>query len=141
MRKIHKRERIEERLTPEWIDKHIDYIKIKHGSVTPGEIINGEKGTVTTQVINNNAVGDILKTRTPLIMMNVAIQAVFNALVVIGAVSTIAMWLAIIVQLVTIFTNVAFGLNYGKVLFAKLDKNNLLNRKNFLMKYLMKKGI
>ena len=48
------------RKSDEWLEENIDYVKIKHMEITPGEIINGERGVISTKFINNNAVGVIL---------------------------------------------------------------------------------
>jgi hypothetical protein len=48
-----------------------------------------------------------------------------------------AVWMGVIFQLVTIFINVGIGLNYGSTLFKKLDANNLLTRKQYIMRYLI----
>ena len=102
------------------------------------KFINGYRGTSSkTKLIDNNAMGYILKEKLPVMTVMITIQALYNALVVISVVSTISMWLAIIFQLATIFINVAIGLNYGATLFNKLDKNNLLVRRTYIMKYLM----
>lgn len=45
--------------------------------------------------------------------------------------------MGIIFQLVTIFMNVGIGLNYGSTLFKKIDLNNLLTRKQYIMEYLI----
>ena len=45
--------------------------------------------------------------------------------------------MGIIFQLVTIFMNVGIGLNYGATLFKKIDLNNLLTRKQYIMEYLI----
>lgn len=138
LRHIERLDLIKLQKTPEWIEANIDYIKIQHASITQGEIINGYRGTSSkTKLIDNNAMGYILKEKLPVMTVMITIQALYNALVVISVVSTISMWLAIIFQLATIFINVAIGLNYGATLFNKLDKNNLLVRRTYIMKYLM----
>ena len=105
--------------------------------ITPGEIINGQKGVVSIKFINNNAVGVMLQNKIPMILLTTALQAAYNALNILEATSSIEMWLGIVVQLVSIFMNVGFGLSYGETLFRMLDCNNLLNRKNYIMKYLL----
>lgn len=137
-RKLRKIEGLREQLTPEWIERNIDYVRIKHPSITQGEIINGHRGPANNnKLIDNNAMGMIFKRRLPMILITTTIQAFFNALVIIQLQGTLAMWIAIIVQLFTIFMNVAFGLNYGKTLFHELDENNLLVRQNYIVKYLV----
>lgn len=136
---LDKLDKLNSQLNPKWIEENIDYIKIKHPKITVGEIINGERGASNTKLIDNNVMGLILKERVPIIVVNVAIQILYNSLQFAGVQSTAAMWLNIAIQLITIFTNVAIGLNYGTTLFLKLDKNNLLVRKNYVMKYLERK--
>lgn len=137
-RKINRINKLKLQKTAAWVEENIDYVRIKHASITQGEIINGQKGPSNpTKLINNNPLGYIFRERIPVILFMTAIQGLYNALIIFSGVSTMAMWLAIIFQLLTIFINVAIGINYGNTLFQKIDKNNLMVRKNFLMKYLM----
>ena len=64
-----------------------------------------------------------------MILLTTGLQAAYNALNILEATSSIEMWLGIVVQLVSIMMNVAFGLAYADTLFRMLDCNNLLNRK------------
>ncbi len=124
-------------LTSEWINENIHYIKVKYPQTTPGEIMNGERNSSTTKVIDNGAVGHILKDRMPLILITTALQAGFNALVIIGSANPVGMWMGIIFQLATILLNVGTGLHYGNKLFVMLDMNNLSTREQWLLEYLI----
>jgi hypothetical protein len=137
-RKLNKLNKLYERRTPAWIEENIDYVKVVHSTITPSEIINGEKGSQSRKIIDNNAIAHILRDRSFMIILTTAIQAFYHALVISKATDLTALALTLIVQFITIFMNVAFGLNYGKTLFRRLDKNNLLTRKNYIMKYLSK---
>lgn len=136
---MRKFETYEEQMSDEWIDKNINYMKILYASITVGEIVNGQKKPSTKKIIDNNAIGLILKERMPLIMINIALQIAYNAFIFYKIESTIAMWMAIVMQLFTIFINVSFGYVYGNTIFTKIDKNNLMTRRNFIIKYLKMK--
>lgn len=73
----------------------------------------------------------------PVIMLSVTLQAAYHALVIQQVADPASVWLGIIFQLITIFMNVGIGLNYGSTLFKKLDLNNLLTRKQYIMEYLI----
>lgn len=73
----------------------------------------------------------------PMILLTVALQAAYHALVIQQVADPAAVWMGVIFQLVTIFINVGIGLNYGNTLFKKLDLNNLLTRKQYIMEYLI----
>jgi hypothetical protein len=128
--------KIKLQLTNEWILEHIHYIKIKYPETTPGEIMSGQRSSSNNRIIDNGAVHHILKDRLPLIMITTALQAGFNALVIIGAQNPVGMWMAVIFQLATILLNVGAGLHYGNKLFVMLDMNNLITREQYLMEYL-----
>ena len=81
--------------------------------------------------------GLLLKDRMPIILLSVALQAAYHALVIYQVEDPAAVWLGVIFQLVTIFMNVGIGLNYGNTLFKKIDLNNLLTRKQYIMEYLI----
>ncbi len=72
-----------------------------------------------------------------MVLLTIALQAAYHALVIQQVMNPAAIWLGIIFQLVTIFMNVGIGLNYGGTLFKKIDLNNLLTRKQYIMEYLI----
>ena len=72
-----------------------------------------------------------------MILLSVTLQAAYHALVIYQVADVAAVWLGIIFQLITIFMNVGIGLNYGNTLFKKIDLNNLLTRKQYVMEYLI----
>lgn len=73
----------------------------------------------------------------PVILLSITLQAGYHALAIYQVADPASVWLGIIFQLVTIFMNVGIGLNYGNILFKKLDLNNLLTRKQYIMEYLI----
>ena len=73
----------------------------------------------------------------PVIMLSVSLQAAYHALTIQQIMDPASVWLGIIFQLVTIFMNVGIGLNYGIILFKKIDLNNLTTRKQYIMEYLL----
>ena len=134
---VRKRDKLKLQLTEQWISKNIYYRKVRFPETTVGEIINGERRASSNRVINNGALGLLLRERMPVILLSVALQAAYHALAIQQVMDPAAVWMGIIFQLVTIFMNVGIGLNYGNTLFKKLDLNNLLTRKQYIMEYLI----
>jgi hypothetical protein len=105
--------------------------------VSVGEIVNGEKSTSNKKIIDNGAIQLVIKDRLPFILLTVGLQSAYHALTISQSQDLATVWMGIIFQLVTIFINVAIGLNYGSILFKKLDTNNLLTRRQYIMEYLV----
>lgn len=138
LKKIRQVEDLDIQKTPEWIEDNIDYVKIKHPSITQQEIINGEKGfNNDTKLIDNNALGHIFKKRLPMIMLMTGLQMMYHSLIIYELGGSITMWLSLLFQLGTILFQALMGYRFGDELFRRLDRNNLLVRKNYLMKYLV----
>ena len=72
-----------------------------------------------------------------MILLTVTLQAAYHALAIQQVANPASVWMGVIFQLTTIFMNVGIGLNYGNTLFKKLDLNNLLTRKQYVMEYLI----
>ena len=131
-----KLDKINERLSKEWIEENIDYQKIKYPDITPSEILTGERKDQSNKIIDNNAFSHIFRDRMPIIGLTLFAQAGYHALNIVQAINPAGLIMGIAVQLSTILINAVTGNSYGNTLFKKLDHNNLYTRRSYLMGYL-----
>jgi hypothetical protein len=125
-----------EQLTEEWVEENLRYMKLDYPSLTPQEVVTGEKKPYNSlKVIDSDVTTYALTKRITTLGIMIVINALMEGLVLLDSPITLATIALVLFQLMMIMVNVFSGYMTGIEAFKRKRLNSMMIRRDVLIGY------
>ena len=137
---MRKKQRLKEQLDPQWIKENIEYLKVDYPKYSPQEILTGNKKySNRKRLLEDGMFKKAFGKRVAVIVTTSIISAFLASLAFTGSIFSMVALIAILAQFILIIVNMIIGIKQGIKGFEEVKLNNLMTRRQVLVKYLSEK--
>ena len=127
----------EEELTDKWIEENLRYKKLRFPTITPSEVVTGEKiPNNSIKVIDNNVLAFSFTRRLGMLGIMIVLNSLMEALFFQGSLFDVVAILMILFQLTLIMVNIFTGWVSGIDSFKRKILNSTYIRRDLLVSYI-----
>ena len=133
---VYLKSQYEEQLTDKWIEENLRYKKLRYPTITPSEVVTGERKPYNSVKVIDNGVGAYAFTRRiGMLAIMIVINALMDALLFSGNPFDVVAIMMILFQIFMILVNIFSGWISGIDAFKKKKLNSVYIRRDLLVAY------